>query len=332
MNIAMAHSNFSFVGGVERYVLEVTRRLAARHRVTLYTSKYVPAATYPGLSEWPITIIPEWKWATTCLKEDVIFTHNHAPNLLAYANKRVGYFAHSFMDDSATLRPDILLRRLLDRGAKRRNQRILANSKFTAARFQALYHRAATDVVYGGIDPLFFSLAPQTGNYALYVGRFDPTKGLDRLVAWWQSIDYDLVMIGSGDPAYIRSLQQYHNPRVRILEPRYDEELATIYQNCRFFVFLPFAETLGLVALEAMAASKPVIGANAGALKETIMHDTTGILINSAEEFRQAVNRLIASEQTCQDMGAAARQHVQQFTWDTITQHIEQISQEMVEC
>lgn len=330
MNIAMAHSNFSFAGGVERYVLEVTRRLAARHRVTLYTSKYIPSATYPGLSEWPIAIIPQWKWATTRLKEDVVFTHNHAPNLLAYANRRVGYFAHSFMNDSATLRPDIALRRFLDSGAMKRNQRILANSEFTAARFQTVYHRAATDVVYGGIDPVFFKLAPRAGEYALYAGRFDPTKGLDRLVDWWQSIDYDLVMIGSGDPTYIRSLQRYNNPRVTILEPRYDEELANIYQNCRFFVFLPFAETLGLVALEAMAASKPVIGANAGALKETIIHDTTGILINSEEEFRRAVQHLITSEQACQRMGEAARQHVQQFTWDTITCHIEQICQEMV--
>jgi hypothetical protein len=30
-------------------------------------------------------------------------------------------------------------------------------------------------------------------------------------------------------------------------------------------------------------------------------------------------------------MGAAARQHVRQFTWDNITSHIEQISQEMME-
>jgi glycosyltransferase involved in cell wall biosynthesis len=332
MNIAMAHSNFSFAGGVERYVLEVSQRLAARHHVTLYTSKYIPSATYPGLSEWPIVTIPAWKWATTLLKEDVIITHNHGPNLLAYRNKNVAYLAHSFMNDSATIRPDIILRRLLDREAKKRNQRILANSKFTATRFQALYHRPVTDVVYGGIDPGFFNLYPKTGDYALYVGRFDPTKGLDRLVAWWQSIDYDLVMVGGGDPTYMRALMRYNNPHITILEPKFGEELAKIYQNCRFFVFLPFAETLGLVALEAMAASKPVIGANAGALTETIIHGTTGFLINSEEEFCQAVTHLITSEQACQDMGAAGRQHAQQYTWDNITQHIEQICQEMVEC
>lgn len=331
MNIAMAHSQFNSVGGVERYVIEVSRRLAVRHHVTIYTSEYVPSATYPDLTEWPIVTIPEWQWATTRLKEDVIFTHNHSPNLLAYRNMHVGYFAHSFMNDSVTYRPDIVFRRLLDREAMKRNQRILANSKYTAVRFQGLYHRAVTDVIYGGIDPDFFNLYPKTGDYALYVGRIEPSKGLDRLVAWWQGIDCDLVLVGGGNPAYVRSLEQYNNPRVTILAPKFGVELAKTYQNCRFVVFLPLAETLGLVALEAMAAAKPVIAANAGGPAETVLHGSTGFLVNSEEEFRQAVTHLITSAQTCQEMGTTARQHVQQFTWDNITRHIEQIGQEMVE-
>ncbi len=331
MNIAMAHSRFIWAGGVERYVLEVSRRLAARHHVTIYASEYVPAATYPDLAEWPIVTIPVWQWATTRLKEEVIFTHTHGPNLLAYRNKHVAYCAHSFMNNSATNRADIILRRFLDREAMKRNQRILANSKYTAVRFQAMYHREVTDVIYGGIDPDYFNLPATTGDYALYVGRIEPGKGLDRLVAWWQNIDYDLVLVGGGDPAYIRSLQQYNNPRVTILAPKFGEELAKIYQNCRFVVFLPYAEALGIVPLEAMAVAKPVIAANAGGPAETIIHGTTGFLVDLEEEFCQAAIHLIASEQTCQDMGAAGRQHVQQFTWDNIAKRIEQIGQEMIE-
>ena len=331
MKIAMAHSYLHVVGGVERFILEVSRRLAARHHVTIYASEYVPAYTDPGLTEWPIVTIPMWQWATMRLKEDIIFTHNHPSNLLAYRNKHVAYCAHSFMDDSVTYRPDIVLRRLLDRGAMKRNQRILANSKYTAARFQTLYHRAVTDVIYSGINPDYFNLPCKTGEYALYVGRIDPSKGLDRLVAWWQNIDYDLVLVGGGDPAYIRSLKRYNNPRVTILAPKFGEELAKTYQNCRFVVFLPYAETLGLVPMEAMAAAKPVIAANVGGPTETIIHGTTGFLVDSEEEFCQAATHLITSEQSCQDMGAAGRQHVQRFTWDNIAERIEQIGQEMVE-
>ena len=331
MKIAMAHSRIIWAGGAERFVLEVSRRLAARHDLTIYTSEYASGATYPDFAKLPIVVIPTWQWATTCLKEDVIFTNTHSPNLLAYRNKNVAYCFHSFMNDSGKNRPDMVLRRFLDREAMKRNQRIIAYSNFAATIFQASYHRAVTDMLYYGIDPDFFTLPNKTGDYALYVGRIEPGKGLDRLVAWWQHIDYDLVLVGNGDPAYVHSLKQYNNPRITFLGTKFGEELAKIYQNCRFFVFLPYAEALGIVALEAMAAAKPVIAANAGGPAETIIHDTTGFLVNSEEEFRQAVSHLITSEQSCQDMGAAGRQHVQQFTWDNVAKRIEQIAQEMVE-
>jgi glycosyltransferase involved in cell wall biosynthesis len=331
MKIAMAHSRIIWAGGAERFVLEVSRRLAARHHVTIYTSEYASAATYPDFAKLPIVAIPAWQWATTRLKEDVIFTNTHSPNLLAYRNKHVAYCFHSFMNDSGMNRPDMVLRRSLDREAMKRNQRVIAYSKFAASIFQTSYHRAVTDMLYYGIDPGFFNLPTHTGHYALYVGRIEPGKGLDRLVAWWQHIDYDLVLVGDGDPAYVRSLEQYNNPRITFLGKKFGEELAKTYQNCRFFVFLPYAEALGIVALEAMAAAKPVIAANAGGPAETIIHGTTGFLVNSEEEFRQAVTHLITSEQTCQDMGAAGRHHVQQFTWENVAERIEQIGQEMIE-
>ena len=83
MRIAMAHSRIIWAGGAERFILEVSRRLAARHHVTIYTSEYASAATYPDFAKLPIVAIPAWQWATTRLKEDVIFTNTHSPNLLA---------------------------------------------------------------------------------------------------------------------------------------------------------------------------------------------------------------------------------------------------------
>src|SRR6266700_1829698 len=329
MRIAMAHSRIIWPGGAERFILEVSRRLTARHQVTIYVNEYAPAATYQGFTKLPIVTIPAWQWATMRLKEDVIFTNTHSPNLLAYRNKHVAYCFHSFMNDSGMNRPDKVFRRFLDKEAMKRDLRVIAYSKFAANIFQASYHRAVTDMLYYGIDPDFFNLPTSTGDYALYVGRIEPGKGLDRLVAWWQHIDYDLVLVGNGDPAYVRSLKQYNNPRITFLGTKFGEELAKIYQNCHFFVFLPYAEALGIVALEAMAAAKPVIAANAGGPAETVIHGTTGFLVNSEEEFHRAASHLITSEQTCQDMGAAGRQHVEQFTWDNVAERIEQIAQEM---
>ena len=54
-------------------------------------------------------------------------------------------------------------------------------------------------------------------------------------------------------------------------------------------------ESFGLVAAEAMMAKKPVIAANHGGLKEIVVDNETGYLIepNSKEAFKVALQKLI---------------------------------------
>ena len=186
-------------------------------------------------------------------------------------------------------------------------------------------------MIYSGLDPAFFELPITDGDYALYVGRLEPGKGLDRLLQWWQGIDFELRLVGGGDPAYVRSLEQYCTPCVKILPPQLGEQLLTTYQRCRFVVFLPYAEALGLVPMEAMAAGKPVIAANAGGPAETVQHGTTGFLVASHDEFSQAASRLIASQDLCHQMGAVGRERMRRFAWDNIAAHVEQIACQMLE-
>lgn len=54
------------------------------------------------------------------------------------------------------------------------------------------------------------------------------------------------------------------------------------------------AESFGLVALEAMLANKPVIGSDHGGLREIILHDATGMLVepSSVRELEAALEKL----------------------------------------
>ena len=60
------------------------------------------------------------------------------------------------------------------------------------------------------------------------------------------------------------------------------------------------AESFGLVALEAMLASKPVIASDAGGLKEIVIHNTTGMLVavHNEEMLANAINNLVDSPLT----------------------------------
>ena len=53
-------------------------------------------------------------------------------------------------------------------------------------------------------------------------------------------------------------------------------ELISLLHSCRGVIYTPSNEHLGIVPLEAMGASVPVIAVASGGPKETIVPDTTG--------------------------------------------------------
>jgi glycosyltransferase involved in cell wall biosynthesis len=57
------------------------------------------------------------------------------------------------------------------------------------------------------------------------------------------------------------------------------EALAHLYANADLCVLPSTSETCGLVALEAMASGLPVIAADAGGLRESVVSRTTGLLV-----------------------------------------------------
>lgn len=87
-------------------------------------------------------------------------------------------------------------------------------------------------------------------------------------------------------------------------------------------------EPFGLVALEAMLASKPVVGANHGGLKEIIVNNETGFLFppRSVEALGCILEKLIDSETMRREMGKKAYQRaVSVFSLENYVSQIEQL-------
>lgn len=85
-------------------------------------------------------------------------------------------------------------------------------------------------------------------------------------------------------------------------------------------------EPFGMVALEAMAAGKPVIAANHGGLAEIVVHDQTGILFkpNNAEDLAKAIDSLVRDKNLRIVMGnKGALRAISQFS---ITAYVSGIS------
>lgn len=324
MRIVIAHSHLNTLGGGERTALELSRRLSARHEVTLWAGGYQPGATFPELADFPRRDLTTREWLTARPEAEAVVTHTFGANLLALRHPHTICYIHSVRSVYARggSRPDLIARRLLERRALSRAATVLTNSRYSADRLQAL-HGVHAEVLYPGVDDALRAIDSPPGSYALYAGRLAPEKGIERLFAWHAGTRIPLVVAGAGDPAYVQHLRRLAPDETRFTGARTGAALAQLYAEARYFAFTPHDEELGLAAMEAMAAGKPVIATAEGGLPEIVRDGATGFLVQTRERYRAAARALVESDSLCVQLGSAAREAVASATWDVYARRIE---------
>lgn len=89
-----------------------------------------------------------------------------------------------------------------------------------------------------------------------------------------------------------------------------------IYEQAWLLALPSLKEGWGLVVGEAGMHLTPAVAyASAGGTRESIAHDRSGLLVDSAEDFTAAVERLVADEALRLRLGRGAEQMSHQFTW-----------------
>jgi len=82
------------------------------------------------------------------------------------------------------------------------------------------------------------------------------------------------------------------------LGQRGDDELAELYGSCDLLVFPSRTDTLGQAVMEAQACGLPALVSNEGGPKETVEHNTTGLVLASDDsiEWAAAIDDLLNDE------------------------------------
>ncbi len=207
------------------------------------------------------------------------------------------------------------------------------------------------NVVYNGVDPQKYN--PDSVSKAkvdeirsrygitpseymiLFVGRIVVVKGVDRLV---QAMSYvrktipnaKLVIVGTSDMQYsieelVKSLKLEDWVRFRF-EWIPEEERIAHYAASDLCVFPSLYEPFGIVALEAMSMSKPVVvGASPGSgMKEFVVPngpDQCGIHINPYEpnDIAWGITSALENIEKARKMGVNGRRLVlDAYNWDTV--------------
>lgn len=171
--------------------------------------------------------------------------------------------------------------------------------------------------------PTFFnsSLLKQTeiawGDYALYMGRIDPDKGIKTMIEAFIGTQYKLKIIGYTSKGYLDELKDSLNGVSHHIEflGRMDfEEMQKVLAGC-LFTIIPseWYDNLPNTLLESFAMKKCVVASNLGSLAENVVHEKTGLLFEckNCDDLRQKVKFLFQNREKAKEWGANAAKLIQ---------------------
>ncbi|MEM9417808.1 MAG: glycosyltransferase [Planctomycetota bacterium] len=169
--------------------------------------------------------------------------------------------------------------------------------------------------------PNFFANDPGVGSgggdYAMYLGRLSPEKGIDVLVDAWDQLDeVPLHVVGKGP-----LLDKITGLKARSSQVRHDEwvsfpQVGQLLGEAKFLV-LPSMNYEGFprVIVEAYAYGVPVVASNIGAMARVITDGETGRLINygDADDLVRVVRELMNDPEQLQRLRRGARAAYEQL-------------------
>lgn len=123
-------------------------------------------------------------------------------------------------------------------------------------------------------------VGPGNGDFALFVGRLAPEKGLDTLLAAWQQVGAKLNLKIVGDGLLAAQVAEAANrlTGVEWLGKLSNQQVLNLMKEACLLIFPSiWYEGLPIVIAEAYAVGLPVIGSNLGSISSVIDHGRTGL-------------------------------------------------------
>lgn len=185
---------------------------------------------------------------------------------------------------------------------------------------------------------------PAEAKVVLYVGRFDPRKGIETLVRaiaqsrWQGNADLRLIIAGGFRPGQSDGLEcdrikgivrELGLDWITVFPGRLtDAELPSYYAAANVCVVPSHYEPFGLVAIEAMACGTPVIASKVGGLQFTVIPEVTGLLVPPQDEaaFAQAIDRILSNPAWAEQLGEIGQQRVEiAMSWESVARRLNSV-------
>ncbi len=229
--------------------------------------------------------------------------------------------------------------RILTKNSLQRVSKVFPNSFDTKNRFYKIFgevFKRKTRTIFPGVDFKLFSKVKNTQGIdkkyglknkklVIYAGRIDKEKGIEYLIRAAKDISAEVYILGGGD--YKKDLEKLSKELklsnvhfVGYFAKEYLGELREFYRRADVVVVpSTVKEAFGLVILEAMACSTPVVASKIGGIPNIVKDGKTGFLVKprSSKEIVEKVNKILNNERLEKAIGERCRRLIEdRYTWE----------------
>lgn len=166
--------------------------------------------------------------------------------------------------------------------------------------------------------------------YVLFLGRLSRQKGVFDAVEASRSLPKGVKLVLVTGKADEIKLEEELDRKVKATENILwinkmlsEAEVVALYSSCSVFVSPSVYEPFGIMNLEAMACSRPVVSTRVGGIQDVVVDGETGLIVNpgSPSDLAEAINRILADKGLAEKMGRAGRKRVEkEFSWEKVAE------------
>ena len=342
--------------GISNYALNITRNLSALNPLLLTSKQQENFSCYPIPSKMTPAegskghfrrlLWTQWQLPQIYKQVKADLIYSPIPEAPLYSKCRYVVMCHDLIPlrFPKLFSPLTHYFRLVVPLVLQQAEHIICNSKATAQDIHDFYGISLTK-----ITPIL--LAYDANNfyprqkiltekpYFLYLGRHDPYKNIQGLIAAFASLknkqNYQLWIAGSPDPRFTPQLKQQIQElnieaQVKFIDYVSYQELPIVISNAIALVSPTFWEGFGLTVLEAMACGTPVITSNLASLPEVVGNGA--ILINPKNqlEIANAMTEIAENRATRSHFKELSLQRAKLFSWQKTAQATQEVLQKFL--
>jgi glycosyltransferase involved in cell wall biosynthesis len=361
----VTHVFYPHIGGIERAVEELSKRLIERgHEIFIITPRLKGTKTfedYKGMKiirtdsmeipvyNPPILLSnPSEEIENLVKKEGIDLIHLHQRfyyNISKACIKTKKKFniplIYSIHDPSPIHVENLFLRNLgifydkiWGKNLIKNSDALIAGSKFTEDEIRKnLNCKKDIHIIPYGVDTsLFRPLNLKKEKTILSVGRLTPEKGFKYLIEAFRIIskkhpEYKLVIVGTG-PELENLKKISNNLNVEFLHNVKDQELVELYNKSALFALPSMLEGFGLVVLEALSCGLPIVATNVGAIKEIVGESGVVVEPENSIKLAKGIERVIENQKLMKGFQKNAIKRAKTFDWNVMSEKTENIYEE----